>query len=93
MEKIRECAALIAQIAPTLGLAEAQHAELHSGANELRDAANDPAPEKGRIRRALDRVIRVLRRAGETAARGVAIGVGDELMRELGGGIMGQLPH
>ena len=93
VEKIREFAALIAQIAPTLGLAEAQQAELQSGADELQEAVSAAVPEKGRTRRALDRVMGVLRGSGPTAARMVAIGMGDELMRELGSGIVGQLPH
>jgi hypothetical protein len=93
VEKIREFAALIAQIAPILGLAEVQQAELESGANELQAALSAPVPEKGRLRRAVDRVMGVLRGAGPTAARMVATGMGDELMRELGSGILGQLPH
>lgn len=93
VEKVQEFAKLITEISPILGLTEDEQGKLQSGALELRTAANDPASSKGRVQRALDRVMKVLRGAGETAARGIAIGVGDELMRELGSGIMGQSPH
>jgi len=93
IQKIREFADLISQVAPALGLNEDQLAELQSGTDELREAANAPDQENGRFRRALDRVLKVLRGTVSTAARGIAIGMGEELVRDLGGEIIKELPH
>jgi hypothetical protein len=92
-QKIREFADLISQIAPTLGVSEDQLIELQSGADELREAANALNQEKGRFRHALDRVLSMLRGAGSTAARSIAIGVGEQLIRDLGGEVIKELPH
>jgi hypothetical protein len=93
IQKIREFADLISQIAPALGLNEDQLVELQSGADELREAANAPDQENGRFRHALDRVLKVLRGAVSTAARGIAIGMGEGLVRDLGGEIIKEPPH
>jgi len=93
VEKIREFADLIGQIAPALGLGLDQQADLESGAHELQAAASDPAADRGRFRRALDGVLRLLRVAGPTAAQKLAISMGDDLIRELGTEIIRELPH
>jgi hypothetical protein len=69
IEKIREFADLVSQLAPTLGLGPGQQAELESSASELQAAASDPAADRGRFRRILDGVLRLLRVAGPTAAQ------------------------
>jgi hypothetical protein len=93
MEKIREFAALVSQIAPTLGLGPSQEAEFQASTDDLEQAAGDLNPEKGRIRRALDRVLQVLRVAAPSAAQKLAISMGDDLIRELGTEIIRELPH
>jgi hypothetical protein len=93
VEKIREFADLIGQIAPALGLGSEQRADLESGADELQAAANDPAADRGRFRLALDGVLRLLRAAGPTAAQRLAISMGDDLIRELGTEIIRELPR
>ena len=93
VEKIREFANLIGQIAPTLGLGPDEQAKLETGTDELQVAANDTPVDRGRIRRALSRVLSVLGRAGASAAKDVAVTMGDDLMREIGQGIIHQLPH
>ena len=91
--RIREFADLVAQIAPTLGLAPDQLDSLQSSTRELQTAATEPDQDRGRFRRAIDRVLGVLKIAGPTAARAVAIGMGEELLRELGGDALRQLGH
>jgi hypothetical protein len=91
--KIREFANFIGQISPTLGLGPDQQADLETGADELQAAASDPAADRGSFRRALDRVLRLLRAAGPTAAQKLAISMGDDLIRELGTDLIRELPH
>lgn len=93
VEKIREFAALLTQIAPTLGLAPDEQGELQANAAELAEAADAPVQENGRFRRALEGALRVLRIAGPTAARKLAVTMGDELIREIGSEIVRELPH
>jgi hypothetical protein len=63
------------------------------GGGELQADVRAPVTEKGRVRRALGRVIKVLRGAGESGVRGIAIGMGDELIRQVGGQILKELPQ
>lgn len=93
VKKIREFANLIGQIAPTLGLGPGQQADLESGADELQAAVGDPTADRGRFRRVLDRMLRLLRAAGPTAAQKLAISMGDDLIRELGTEIIREMPH
>jgi hypothetical protein len=92
-EKIRQFADLISQIAPTLGLSADSQAELHAGADDLQAVASAQVPEKGRLRQVLHQVLKVLRVAGPSAARQLAVTMGDDLIRELGGEIVRELPH
>jgi hypothetical protein len=93
MEKIREFTELLGQIAPTLGLVADQQSEFQDGTDDLQQAASSPSPEKGRIRRAVGRVLQVLRVAAPSAAQRMAISMGDELIRELGEEVARSLPH
>lgn len=88
--KISEFADLIRQISSTLGLASDQEIELRQVADGL---AQSSAPEVGRLRRLLDRALTLLRSAGPNVAGKLAISMGDELIREIGGGIIHELPH
>jgi hypothetical protein len=93
LEKLRQFADLLTQIAPTLGLSADQQMELKAGVSELQAAAADSGQDQGRFRKALSRVLRVLRTAGTSAAQQVAISMGDELIHELGAEIARGLPH
>jgi hypothetical protein len=61
--KIREFAALVSQITPTLGFGPDEMAELDSETSELQAAASDTPVDRGRVRRALSGVLKVLGRA------------------------------
>jgi hypothetical protein len=91
--KVREFAALVNQIAPTLGFGLEEQAELEAETGELEAAANDAAVERGRIRHALSAVMKVLGRAGSSAAKNLAVTMGDELTHQIGQDIIHQLPH
>lgn len=93
IDKIREFAALVSQIAPTLGFGPDDMAELDSETGELQAAASDTPVDRGRVRRALSGVLKVLGRAGASAAKNVAVTMGDDLVREIGQDILHQLPH
>jgi hypothetical protein len=93
VEKIRQFAELLGQVAPTLGLSADQQAELQADADDLQAAASDPVADRGRFRRALDGVLKLLRAAGSTAAQKLAVSMGDDLIRELGTEIIRELPH
>lgn len=91
--KIKEFAALVSQITPTLGFGPDEQGELETETDELQAAANDTPLDRGRIRRALSGVLKVLGRAGASAAKDVAVTMGDDLVREIGQDIIHQLPH
>lgn len=93
VDKIREFAALVSQIAPTLGFGPDEQAELETKTGELQAAASDTPVDRRRIRRALSGMLKVLGRAGASAAKDVAITMGDDLVREIGQDIIHQLPH
>jgi hypothetical protein len=93
VEKIRQFADLLTQIAPTLGLAADQQAELQAGTDDLHVAIGAPGQENGYIRRALERVLGMLRVAGPSAAQKIAVSMGDDLIRELSSEILRELPH
>jgi len=93
VEKIRQFADLVAQVAPTLGLSADQHAEVQAGVYELQAAAADPEPHKGHFQNVLSRLLQVLRGVGTSAAQQIAVSMGDDLVRELGNEIVGALPH
>jgi hypothetical protein len=90
--KVREFADLITEIAPTLDLEPDQRAELEAGTSELRAASDDPAADRGRLRRALDAVMSPLKLAGATAVRNAAITLGNQVGSELDTAIH-HLPH
>jgi hypothetical protein len=92
VEKLSDFVSFVTEIASTLNLGPDQLADLTAGADEVRAAVAD-GHDRGRIRRAVDSVLKVLRSAGPTVTRGIAIGMGDDLMRELGSGVMHQLGH
>ena len=60
---VREFAELIGEISGTLDLSADQQAELDAGASELRAAIDDPAADKGRMRRAVNAVMSPLKLA------------------------------
>jgi hypothetical protein len=91
--KVREFADFIAQIAPTLELASDEQAELETAVLELRAVADDPAGDRGRMRKALDAVMAKLKSAASTVATNVAVGMGNQLGGQLDTTIMHHLPH
>jgi hypothetical protein len=60
-----------------------QQAELTSATAELHEAVDDPAADKGRMRRAVDSVMSYLKLAGSTAIRNAAITIGNQAGSEL----------
>jgi AbiTii len=93
VEKIQRFASFITQIAPTLGLGAVQQTEIEAGVHELQSAAAAPGQDKKRFRKAVDRILLVLRAVGTSTARDIAVSMGDELVRELGEEIIRDLPH
>jgi hypothetical protein len=93
VEKIRQFAELVGQIAPTLGLDGDQYAELDAAAQGLLVAAAAPSPDKGRFRQAVGRVLHTLGAAGTSAAQQIAVSMGDDLIRDVGSEISRSLPH
>lgn len=91
--RIKEFAGLIRQVSPILGFTSDQETELQAAADDLTDAADSSVPDVGRIRRLLDGALRLLRTVGPSAAGKLAISMGDELIRELGGEVIRDLPH
>ncbi len=83
LAKVQEFADLIAEISETLDLDADQRAQLAVGASELHAAVDDPAADKGRMRRAVDAVMSPLKLAGQTAIRNAAITLGNQASAEL----------
>jgi AbiTii-like protein len=81
--KVREFADLVTEIAGLLGLEPSQQAELTAATAELNEAIDEPAANKGRMRRAVDAVMGYLKLAGSTALRNAAITAGDQAGSEL----------
>jgi hypothetical protein len=81
--KVREFADLATEIVGLLGLDVGHQAELTTATAELHEAINDPAADKGRMRRAVDAVMGYLKLAGTTALRNAAITAGDQAGSEL----------
>lgn len=76
----------------TLQLESHEREALEAGVVELRTAVNDPAADKGRIRRAVDAVMAPLKLAGVTALRQTAITMGTDVGNELDMAIR-HMPH
>ena len=81
--KVREFADLVTEIAGMLGLDADQQAELTAANSELHEAINDPATDKGRMRRAWEAVIGYIKLASSTALRNAAITAGNQAGNEL----------
>ncbi len=81
--KVREFAVLAAEIVGLLGLDASQQGDLTAATAQLHEAINDPAADKGRMRRAVDAVMGYLKLAGSTALRNAAITVGNQAGNEL----------
>ena len=92
-ERIKDFADLILQISPTLHLAPELAAELREVADDLAHIAGSPVPEVGRLRRLIESALRLLRSAAPNVAGKLAISMGDEFVREIGEGIIHELPH
>jgi hypothetical protein len=81
--KVREFADLINEIAGQLDLESGPRAELSAAAAELSAAIDDPAADKGRMRRAVDAVLGLVKLAGTTALRNAAINIGNQAGAEM----------
>jgi hypothetical protein len=77
-------AGLVSQIAPTLGLQDAEQIALESQAAALHQAASAPAPEKSRLRQLCDAVMQGLTKAAPTVASQMALAVGQDAIHMLG---------
>jgi hypothetical protein len=77
-------AGLVGQIASTLGLPAAEQADLESSAAALHEAASEPVPEKGRLRRLCDAVMQGLTKAAPTVASQMALAAGQDAIHALG---------
>ena len=86
--KICEFAALVNQIAPTLGFGADEQAELGTEVGELQAAAADSPADRGRICKALASVLNVIGRAAASEAQKIVITMGDDLVREIGQDVM-----
>lgn len=81
--KVREFADLVTEIAGLLGLEPSQQAELTAATTELHEAIDEPAANKGRMRRAVDAVMGYLKLASSTALTKAAITAGNQAGSEL----------
>jgi hypothetical protein len=81
--KVREFADLATELVALLGLDVGHQAELTTATAELHEAINDPAADKGRMRRAVDAVMGYLKLASDTALRNAAITAGNQADSEL----------
>ena len=77
-------AGLVSRIAPALGLPAGEQAGLESAAVALHEAASEPVPEKGRLRRLCDAVIEGLTKAAPTVASQMALAAGQDAIHMLG---------
>jgi hypothetical protein len=77
-------AGLVGQIASTLGLPAAEQADLESSAAALHEAASEPVPEKGRLRRLCDAVMQGLTKSAPTVASQLALAAGQDAIHALG---------
>lgn len=93
IDKIKKFAALVSQIAATLGLGPDEQAELETETGELEAAVSDTQVDRGRVRRALSGVLKVLGRASSSVAKDMVVTMGDDLVRDIGYDIIHQLPH
>lgn len=81
--KVREFADLAVEIAGLIGLDVGQQDELTAATAQLHEAINDPAADKGRMRRAVDSVMGYLKLAAGTALTKAAITAGDQAGNEI----------
>jgi hypothetical protein len=79
---VREFAEMAAEMAYRIGLDAGQQAEYAEATAELTEAV-DAAADKGRMRRAVDKVMGYLKLAGSTALTRAAITAGNEAVNEL----------
>jgi hypothetical protein len=91
--KISEFADFIRQISPVIGLASGQDIELRRVGDDLAHAAESSMPDAGRLRGLINSALTLLRNVASNAAGKLAVSMGDELIREIGQGIVHELPH
>lgn len=92
LTEVRKFVDFVAEVNGILGLDPSGQAELEGDTGELRAALDERAKDRGRIRRAVDAVMRTLKLAADTAVRNAAITMGDQAARELDA-IIHHLPH
>jgi AbiTii len=96
VSKVREFADLIAEISGTLhyeSQQEQHRADLEAGVTELRAAIEAPAADRGRIKRALDKVMVPLQLATSTAVQRMTVSFGAQLGNDLASGIGTAIHH
>lgn len=92
LTEVRKFVDFVAEVNGILGLDPGRQAELEADTSELRTALDESTDDRGRIRRAVDAVMRTLKLAADTAVRNAAITMGDQAGRELDA-IIHHLPH
>lgn len=81
--KVREFADIAAEMVGLLGLDAGEQVVFTAATTELHKAVNDPAADKGRMRRAVDAVMGYLKLASRTALTKAAIAAGNQAGSEL----------
>jgi hypothetical protein len=85
--KVRQFAELVTQVADLLGLDTSQQTELAAANTELHDAIDAPKADKGRIRRAWDVVMGIVKLGTNKAVTTAAINIGNQAADDLGAAI------
>jgi hypothetical protein len=86
VSKLLDFAGFVRQVAPTLGLDEADQADLRNQAEQLHDAASSSNPDRGRLRRLLDAVMQGLLKAAPSVVTTAANDMGHEAIKAITGG-------
>jgi hypothetical protein len=85
--KVREFADLVTQVGGLLDLDTGRHTELSAANTELHEAIDAPEADKGRIRRAWDAVMGIIKLGTNKAVTTAAINIGNQAANDLGAAI------
>jgi len=83
LQQIIELAQLVRQVAPTLNLDAQIEAKLVQVAGILEEEATDRPQERGRLRRAGEIMMKILRRAAPTAARDLLVATAEKALSTI----------
>ena len=85
--KVREFADLVTEVGGLLGLDTGRQTELSAANTELHEAIEAPEADKGRIRRAWDAVMGIVKLGTNKAVTTAAINIGNQAANDLGAAI------